>query len=188
VPIETLPRRRLLQLGLATAGLAVLPKFARAEIAPPQAEIRRLAVYNLHTGESFREVYWEKGEYVADALAEADKVLRDFRTGEVKPIDRRLFDLLDDVSAKVETNKPFQIISAYRSPKTNAMLKAEHENSGVATKSLHMDGMAMDVRLEDVQLANLRRAALSLGRGGVGYYPRDNFVHMDVGRVRQWGG
>jgi len=180
-------RRRLLQLGLATATAAALPKLALAETAPSR-EIRRLSLVNLHTGEAFSDVYWEKGQYVPDAVAAADKVLRDFRTGEVSPIDRKLFDLLDDLAAKVESRKPFQIISGYRSPKTNAMLKAKNgAKSGVATRSLHMDGKAMDVRLGGVELKNLRAAALSLGRGGVGYYPADNFVHVDTGRVRRWG-
>jgi len=167
--------------------MAVLPKFAMAD-APPAREIKRLALVNLHTGEAFSDVYWERGQYVQDAVAAADKVLRDFRTGEVSPIDRKLFDLLDDLAAKVESRKPFQIISGYRSPKTNAMLKSKNgSHSGVATKSLHMEGKAMDIRMSDVQLAHLRAAALDLGRGGVGYYPSDNFVHVDTGRVRRWG-
>jgi uncharacterized protein YcbK (DUF882 family) len=179
-------RRRLLQFGLAAAGTAVLPHFARADVLP-QREVRRLSLVNLHTGEAFSDVYWERGTYVPDAVHAADKVLRDFRTGEVSPMDRKLFDLLDELAAKVESRKPFQIISGYRSPKTNAMLKGKSAKSGVATKSLHMDGKAMDIRLPDVELKHLRAAALDIGRGGVGYYPTDNFVHVDTGRVRRWG-
>ena len=184
---KSFDRRRLLQFGLAAAVTAAVPKLALAE-APFSREIRKLSLVNLHTGEAFSDVYWEKGQYVPDAVSAADKVLRDFRTGEVSAIDRKLFDLLDDLAAKVESKKPFQIISGYRSPRTNAMLKAKNgSHSGVATKSLHMEGKAMDIRMQDVQLAHVRAAALDMGRGGVGYYPADNFVHVDTGRVRRWG-
>ena len=179
-------RRRLFQLGLGAAAVAALPNFALAQAAPSR-EIRRIALVNLHTGEAFSDVYWERGQYVPDAVSAADKVLRDFRTGEVSPIDRRLFDLLDDLAAKVESRKPFQIISGYRSPKTNQMLQ-KTGGGGVATRSLHMDGKAMDLRLDGVGLNNVHKAALSLKKGGVGLYPVSNFVHVDVGRVRQWTG
>jgi uncharacterized protein YcbK (DUF882 family) len=186
-------RRRFLQSGLAAAAFAA-PLVGRAApgieaprpIAPPPvAAIRRVALHNLHTNEALDAVYWEKGAYVPDALNHVNHMLRDYRTGDVHPIDRRLLDLLDTISAKVETRKPFQIISGYRSPKTNAML---HETtSGVANNSLHMQGMAIDIRMEDVDLSHLHNAALSLRAGGVGYYPSSDFVHMDVGPVRHWG-
>jgi uncharacterized protein YcbK (DUF882 family) len=111
-------------------------------------------------------------------------VLRDFRTDESHPIDRRLLDLLHNLSQRVGTRAPFQVISGYRSPATNAMLRAE--SSGVASRSLHMQGMAIDIALQDVALADLRQAALDLQSGGVGYYPTSGFVHVDVGRVRRW--
>ena len=146
---------------------------------------RSVAFHNLHTGESLNTVHWEQGAYVRDALSEVNHVLRDFRTGDVHPIDPGLLDLLDSLSARLETRSPFHVISGYRSPKTNAML---HERSnGVASKSLHMKGLAIDIRLADVDLARLHQAALDLRGGGVGYYPSSDFVHVDVGPVRRWG-
>ena len=180
-------RRELLRFGLAAgavgaAGLAGLPVKALAGTLEP----RRVALHNLHTGESLRAVYWEDGAYVPDAMQALDKVLRDFRTNDVHPMNPGLYDILDALSAKVEAAAPYQIISGYRSPRTNAMLHAKSE--GVAAHSLHMDGMAMDIRLDGVALADLHAAALSLKRGGVGFYPTSNFVHVDVGRVRTWNG
>jgi uncharacterized protein YcbK (DUF882 family) len=147
---------------------------------------RKVALHNLHTGESLQAIYWDEGRYVPDALAAVDKVLRDFRTGDQHPMDPGLLDLLNTLHGKVESRGPFQVISGYRSPRTNAML---HEHSdGVASKSLHMQGMAMDIRVEGVALDHLHKAALDIGGGGVGYYPTSNFVHVDVGRVRRWNG
>ena len=187
-------RRRFLQSGLAAAAFAtplIGTAAARRAIAPrpiappPVAAIRRVALHNIHTNEAVDAVYWEKGAYVPDALSHVSHVLRDFRTGDVHPIDQRLLDLLDTLSARVETRRPFNVISGYRSPKTNAML---HETTpGVANNSLHMQGMAIDIRMEDVDLSHLHNAALSLKGGGVGYYPSSDFVHVDVGPVRHWG-
>lgn len=160
-----------------------LPAFTPAPVA---ADIRRVAVHNLHTGDRLNAVYFEDGRYVPDALAEAMRVLRDWRNGEEHVMDPRLFDVMHGVASKLEVAAPFQIISGYRSPRTNAML---HErSSGVASHSQHMLGKAVDVRIEGVELGNLHKAALSLGAGGVGLYPVSNFVHMDVGPVRRWQG
>jgi len=155
---------------LASTGLNVRP--------------RRLVFDNLHTGEKLDAVYWDRGAYVPDALQAVNHVLRDFRNGEVHPIAPKLLDLLDMLSARVETRQPFQVISGYRSPQTNAMLHAE--SHGVASKSLHMQGMAIDIRLADVDLSKLHDAALGMAVGGVGYYPSSDFVHVDIGRVRHW--
>jgi len=176
-------RRELLKFGLATsaAGLVAIP--VQSWAATP----RVLAVRNLHTGEKVEACYWENGKYVPDACAALNKVLRDHRTGEVHTIDPGLFEILSALSTKVEKRPTFEIISGYRSPRTNAMLK-KHGGGGVATKSLHMVGKAMDVRMPGVQLSHLRKAALGLKKGGVGYYPVSNFVHVDTGRVRQWSG
>jgi uncharacterized protein YcbK (DUF882 family) len=146
---------------------------------------RSIAIHNLHTDESIEAIYFDNGVYVPDALAAFNRVLRDFRTGDVHPMEPGLFDLMHTLQTTVESRRPFQIISGYRSPRTNAML---HEtSSGVASNSYHMRGMASDIRLPDVELAHLHRAALELGRGGVGYYPTSDFVHVDVGPVRHWG-
>lgn len=148
---------------------------------------RRVCLHNLHTDEKINTVYYEEGQYLPDALHAVNHVLRDFRNGEVHQIDRNLLDLVGALGARVGTRAPFQVISGYRSPKTNAMLQEEHEHSGVATHSLHMEGEAMDIRLADVALDHLRNAAFGLQRGGVGYYPASDFVHVDVGDVRHWG-
>jgi uncharacterized protein YcbK (DUF882 family) len=164
-------------------GRALLPPSA---FPPALAEMRRITLLNLHTGDRFDEVYWEKGAYVPDALAAAQRVLRDWRNGEEHFMDPKLFDLLHSIAAKLETTSPFQIISGYRSPQTNAML---HERSaGVASNSQHVLGKACDICIDGVELANLHKAALSLQAGGVGFYPVSNFVHVDVARVRSWTG
>ena len=150
----------------------------------PAADVRRLFLHNLHTGDKVKTVYWADGEYIDDALADVRFALRDWRNGQQHAMDRGLFDIFHELSARLETDRPFQIISGYRSPATNAALHAR--SSGVASKSLHMRGMATDLRVQGVDLAQVRKAALSLGRGGVGYYPRSNFVHVDTGRVRTW--
>jgi uncharacterized protein YcbK (DUF882 family) len=151
-----------------------------------QKAVRKLSFYNLHTSEKCTVVYKDCGQCVPDALAEVNHVLRDWRNDEVHPIDTRLLDLLADLHVQLGTNDPFNVISGYRSPQTNAML---HERSGgVASKSLHMQGMAIDIRLPDTQLRRVRDTALAMGRGGVGYYESSNFVHVDVGRVRRWTG
>jgi uncharacterized protein YcbK (DUF882 family) len=150
---------------------------------------RRLKFHNLHTDEKLDALYWENGQYVPSALHAVNHVLRDFRTGDTHMMDPALLDLMVAVSAKVESQSPIYVISGYRSPTTNSMLRAEGgEATGVAKKSLHLQGQAIDLRFADVQLSHLHAAALSLGRGGVGYYPTSDFVHMDVGPVRQWGG
>lgn len=152
-------------------------------------EPRHLRLLNLHTEETLDAVYWEKGAYVPDALHAANHVLRDFRTGETHPMDPQVLDLLVALRRRVDSKAPFHVISGYRSPQTNALLRAEGgAETGVAKKSLHLQGQAIDLRLADVELSRVHAAALSLGRGGVGYYPTSNFVHVDVGRVRRWDG
>ena len=170
---------------LATPGLAtelVSPLMGRAY----STEVRLAHVHNLHTGESLKAVYYENGRYVPDAMSELMKVLRDWRNGEEHLMDPRLFDVMHALRGRLETNQPFQIISGYRSKATNEMMH-EH-SSGVAKNSQHTEGKASDVRIEGVSLFNIRRAALDLGAGGVGFYPISNFVHVDVGPRRQWIG
>jgi uncharacterized protein YcbK (DUF882 family) len=177
-------RRDLLRLGAAT-GLAAIAAPAWAQNLDVWGP-RRAILDNLHTGETFNEVYYANGSYLPDALAEATRVMRDWRTGDEHFIDPSLFDALHAIGGRLETRAPFQIISGYRSPRTNAMLRAHSD--GVAQNSQHVLGKAIDVRIEGVQLSNLRNAALDVGAGGVGYYPVSNFVHVDTGRVRQWRG
>lgn len=175
-------RGLLLGVGAAVAGLAA-PAVVRAQ---PLPGVRRAALRNLHTGDVFNEAFYANGRYMPDALAEAMRVLRDWRNGEEHPMDPRLFDALHEISTRLDTNRPYLVISGYRSPRTNAMLHAR--SSGVASRSQHTVGKAIDVRIEGVALRNLRAAALDVRAGGVGYYPVSNFVHVDVARVRQWTG
>lgn len=179
-------RRSFLRRGLALIGGGAALGAGSTALAFPEADVRRLEFSNLHTGERLSVAYWERGAYVPDALSAVNHVLRDFRTGDVHPIEPKLLDVLVAVSGKVGRQSPLQVISGYRSPATNAALHAASD--GVATHSLHMEGKAIDIRIAGVDLSRLRDAGLSLGLGGVGYYPSSDFVHMDVGRVRRWVG
>ena len=145
---------------------------------------RALSFYNLHTGESLKTTYWVEGHYLPESLREINEILRDFRTGTQTKMDKRLLDLLFAVHTKVGSSEPFHIISGYRSPATNETLR--RHTSGVAKSSLHMKGKAIDINLPGTELAMLRKAAMGLEGGGVGYYPASNFVHVDSGRVRHW--
>jgi uncharacterized protein YcbK (DUF882 family) len=159
---------------------------ASPKIWPAAPDVRRAFVHNLHTGEQLDAVYFEAGRYVPQALAQAMRVMRDWRNGAEHVMDPRLFDVLHGLGAKLGSRQPFQLISGYRSPQTNAMLHAE--SGQVASHSQHLLGKASDIRVEGVPLARLHEAALSLKAGGVGYYPVSNFVHVDVARVRRWSG
>jgi uncharacterized protein YcbK (DUF882 family) len=171
-------RRRFLRGASLAAVGALVARSARAET------VRRLSFLNTHTGERLTATYLADGRLEPEALRDIDRVLRDHRNGEVRPIDRRLLDLLDDLRVGLGTREPYHVISGYRSPATNALL---HSNSGgVARHSLHIDGKAIDIRVPGTRLADLRGAALALGRGGVGYYPSTDFVHVDTGRIRRW--
>ena len=150
------------------------------------ADERELSFYHTHTGKRLDVIYWQDGQYLDSALGEINALLSDFRTGEKAEIDPELLDLIYDVRASFDSDGTYQIISAYRSPKTNEMLRNRGASSGVARKSQHILGKAIDVRLEGVPTAGLRDAAIRLQRGGVGYYEQSDFVHMDTGRVRRW--
>jgi uncharacterized protein YcbK (DUF882 family) len=171
----------VLRLAALAAGL---PWARRAAGDEPSAEPRALAFRNLHTGDFVDVVYRADGQLDTGALREIDWVLRDFRTGEARSMDQRLLDLLWRLRSALDTTEPYEVISGYRSPATNAMLR--REDRGVSRVSLHMRAMAIDVRVPDRSLTALRDAALALRLGGVGYYSASNFVHVDVGRVRFW--
>lgn len=178
--------RRQFALGLGTLGVAsLLPSTATAyRLVRPEDGARTLAFLNLHTGETGRFIYREKGALVLEELARLNHLMRDHRTDDVHAIDTRLLDQLYVLQKKTGARQPYEIISAYRSPKTNAML-ASH-SGGVAKKSLHMQGQAIDICLSDVSLSQLHKAALSLQAGGVGYYASPGFIHLDTGPVRRW--
>jgi len=161
----------------AIAGLLLAP-------ASRATEPRALAFYHTHTGERLRVTYAANGTYLPEALDEINHFLRDFRTGDVYRMDPQLLDILYELRRRAGGRGTFEIISAYRSPQTNEMLRSRSD--GVAKRSLHMEGKAMDVRLVGARLDRLRDEALALAVGGVGYYPESEFIHVDTGRVRRW--
>ena len=187
--VTKLHRRSFLGFGAAAAAGSLVPSstYAAVPATTPKAPERILSFFNTHTGERVRSAYCTGGVYRPDALREFDHILRDFRLNAVKPIDPRVFDLLHELSGTLETDSPFHIISGYRSPQTNALLRERGgQTTGVASHSLHMVGQAIDIRVPGVKLDHLRDAARSLKIGGVGFYPDLNFVHVDIGRVRYW--
>jgi len=149
-------------------------------------ERRSLSLVNTHTGEDLSTDYFRSGEWCEDGLAALDHLLRDHRSGDVAQMDRRLFDVLHDVAVAAGREPRYEVISGYRSPATNAMLNAR--SNGVARKSLHVEGRAIDVRLVGFRTDRLRDLALAAKQGGVGYYRKSDFVHLDTGRVRTWSG
>jgi uncharacterized protein YcbK (DUF882 family) len=188
-----LSRRHFLGLGAAAAATALAPVKAFGATASPTAKTgglaaeRSLSFFHTHTGERLSTAYCTAGDYIPTALDSVNRLLRDFRVNQVKPIDPDLLDLLFELNGVLETAQPYHVISGYRSPGTNTMLQERGgAHSGVASKSLHMVGKAIDIRVPGVKLAHLRDAAKSLKAGGVGYYPGSNFVHVDTGRVRYW--
>lgn len=176
-----LSRRNFLSKAAATSVALCVPSIASASLKSE----RSLAFNHLHTGEKLKLIYWAEGQYVPESLQQINKLLRDFRTDEHHKIDPKLFDLLHQLQSRVGNQRPFEIISAYRSPKTNAMLR--NASSGVAKKSLHMLGQALDIRLPGTDIRELQKAALNEKVGGVGLYTGSNFIHVDTGRVRNWG-
>lgn len=202
--VEPFGRRSFLKLGILGSALLVLPQKVLAALEPvispeiigspgwkeetglimESCEERRLHLYSTNTGETFNRVYWADGEYIPEALEEVNFLLRDYRANLVKEIDPNLLDLLYNLKQKLESNSPFHVISGYRSPKTNAALRKR--NRSVARNSLHMSGMAVDLRVPDLHVKYLCDAAKDMRCGGVGYYARRGFVHLDVGDFRTW--
>lgn len=170
-------------MSLVLVGLAVT-----ATVTPPRdvraADARQLSLYHTHTHLTLDVVYYENGEYVKSALDEINRFLKDFRTGDVADMDPKLLDLLHEVRNELGSDRTYEVISAYRSPQTNEMLRAN--TTGVAKNSQHLLGHAIDVRLRGIPIENLRDTALDLQKGGVGFYEQSDFVHIDTGRVRRW--
>lgn len=172
-------RRRLLVAGASAGAMLMTAPLAFG------SQARTLSFYHTHTAERLKITYAERDAVLPEALEEITHFLRDFRNDATHPIDPTLLDTLYALEQRTKgRGGPFEIISAYRSPQTNEMLRAR--SSGVAEQSLHMEGRAMDVRLRGVDTAQLRRAALELQLGGVGYYPDSDFIHVDTGRFRTW--
>jgi uncharacterized protein YcbK (DUF882 family) len=171
--------RNSVVLLIATLSLVAL---SGASSSIPEGHLR---LYHTHTGERLDIVYRHGAAYIPEALAKLDHFLRDHRTGEVHHFDPRLFDVLSDATRAVgRADAEIHIICGYRAPKSNEYLRTH--TSGVAKNSLHMQAEAIDIRLPGTRTSKFRDAALALGRGGVGYYPASDFIHVDVGRVRRW--
>lgn len=183
-------RREILQagltgfLGFVPLALFSSPVQAAGRMAMPKGSAFNVAFANQHTGETFSGTYRVGNKYLPGAFERINVVLRDFRTNEVYPIDPRVMDILYMVQRRTGTRQPFEVLSGYRSPRTNAML--QRTTTGVARNSLHLTGQAIDVRMMGYSTRRLRDAAIGLRAGGVGYYPDSNFVHMDTGSIRHW--
>ncbi|AKL12796.1 Peptidase M15 [Phytobacter ursingii] len=175
-------RRKLLALGGIALGAAILPQQAFATLSTPRPRI--LTLNNLHTGETIKAQFFDGRGYIQDELAKLNHFFRDYRANKITTIDPKLFDQLYRLQGLLGTSKPVQLVSGYRSVDTNNELRAH--SSGVAKKSYHTRGQAMDFHIEGISLSNIRKAALSMRAGGVGYYPSSNFVHIDTGPLRHW--
>jgi len=183
----TWSRRRVLKAGGALAGVSAAGLLAGTAYSRETGDVpKRIALLNLHTGERLDIDYFRDGIYVASAVAAIEVLLRDFRTGERHAIDPSLMDYLVQVAHTAGVDPAFSVISGYRSPQTNARLR--EQSTGVAQHSLHINGRAIDVRVAGIDCADLAAHALDLKRGGVGYYRKSDFVHLDTGAFRTWKG
>ncbi len=176
-------RRNFLRIGFLAACSCGIPSALSAAV-PRETFRKTLTFYHTHTGETLQADYWLNGQYQPEALKKIDHFLRDHRNGKSKPINTGLLDTLHHIHTMITSDKPFHVISGYRSPETNSYLR--HQKKGVAKKSFHLKGEAVDIRVPGVPLKKLRRIAMELKMGGVGYYPGPDFVHVDVGPVRCW--
>ncbi len=181
---NTINRRDVLKLGLAGVLATTLPLISSEAEAKSRSDAWRVSFRQAHTGESFSGVYRVGSRYLPEAFERLNYVLRDFRTGEVFPMDPRVLDILSVVQSRMRTSRPFEVLSGYRSPKTNANLRSA--STGVAKNSFHMYGQALDIRAPGVRTSTLRNTAKGIKAGGVGYYPKSGFVHIDTGEVRTW--
>lgn len=180
-----LDRRQVLSMGLVGLLGAIVPLLpSRRAFASANTASWRVAIRHSHTGETFNGVYRVGDTYLPEAFERLNYVLRDFRTNEVFPMDPRALDIVSIIQKKTGARAPVEVLSGYRSPKTNAMLR--HNSGGVAKNSLHMYGQAIDIRMRGYNTSKLRKIATALHAGGVGYYPKSNFVHVDTGAVRSW--
>jgi len=179
-------RRALLGAFAATA-VAAAPTYSNAAgFLRGGGDIRRIRMYSGRTGERIDMVYWVDGKYIKDAVKEVNHFMRDWRTDQSKAMDLRTIDIMAASHNLLDADEPYMLLSGYRSPQTNAMLRSR--SRGVARKSLHMQGQAADLRLASRSVSQMAKAAMSCRAGGVGQYYRSNFVHMDCGVVRTWRG
>lgn len=182
---ETMVFNRRRFLCISAVGCASLASSSRAlAVSYPSMAARELHLYNLHTFETLKAVYWRDGTYLPEGLAQISYHLRDFRTGGIKPIDPTLLNILHQLGSNIDVPGPINVISGYRTPATNAMLAARSDK--VAANSFHMRGQAIDIRLPGFATEGMRDMALSMSKGGVGYYPESDFIHLDTGPIRAW--
>ena len=182
---DLLSRRGILGVFAATT-VAAAPVMGNAfGLLRGAGDMRRIRMYSGRTGESLDTVYWVDGKYIRESLNEINIFMRDWRSGEVIGIDPRTVDVAAASHRLLQTNEPYMMLSGYRSPRANAMLR--RSSGGVARNSLHMVGKAADLRLKSRSVGQMYNAAMSCRAGGVGKYSRSNFVHMDCGPVRNWG-
>lgn len=179
--------RRALLGAFAATTVAAAPTLSKASgLLRGSGDIRRIRMYSGRTGERIDMIYWIDGKYIKDAVKEVHHFMRDWRNDQVKSIDLRTMDIMTAAHNLMDVNEPYMLLSGYRSPQTNAMLRSR--SRGVAKNSLHMKGQAADLRLSSRSVSQMARAASACHAGGVGRYSRSNFVHMDCGVVRTWGG
>jgi uncharacterized protein YcbK (DUF882 family) len=179
--------RRALMGAFAATAVVATPTFANAAgFLRGAGDIRRIRMYSGRTGERIDMIYWIDGKYIKDAVKEVNHFMRDWRTDQVKAVDLRTVDIMAAAHNLMDVNEPYMLLSGYRSPETNAMLRSR--SRGVAKNSLHMKGQAADLRMGSRSVSQMARAAAACHAGGVGRYSRSNFVHMDCGEVRTWGG
>ncbi len=184
-PNNSISRRILLKSGLILLAGAALPTESLARLANKSLPERSISFYNTHTGEQLKRVaYWADGRYVPESLRRINHILRDHRTGEVRKIDVELLDMLFTIQSRLQVREPLHIISGYRSQKSNAQLRKK--SKGVAKKSFHTKGQAIDLRIPGRDLRDVRKVALAMKQGGVGFYPGSEFVHIDTGPFRSW--
>ncbi len=182
----SLSRRALLGAFAATAVVAA-PSYANAfSLLRGAGDVRRLRMISPRTGEKMDTIYWIEGDYIAEAVQEISTFMRDWRRNETKAIDTRTIDIMAAAHNLMNTTEPYTLLSGYRSPQTNAMLRSR--SSGVAKHSLHLNGQAADLRMGSRSVNQMSKAAIACRAGGVGRYSRSDFVHMDCGVVRSWGG
>jgi len=177
-------RRRFLKISVQAALCSAFPVSALASIDRLSAPKRNLFLFNTHTGEKLDVCYYARGLYQSEALEEINNIFRDYRTGEIRPIRKELLNLLHSISKKLDRPTRFHIISGYRSPETNAELRKKSKY--VVKNSLHIQGEAADIRIPGYDTKWLRKVCMKLEAGGVGYYRKSDFVHVDVGPVRHW--
>ncbi len=181
---QDLDRRTFLKWGISALATGLVSSPALALVPPLAPKYQVLSFYNIHTKEVLETCYRKNGKLVFYGLKQIDHIMRDHRTREIKPVDPQLLDLLHRIVSVTQPHAPINIISGYRSPRTNAALRKI--TTGVARKSLHMQGRAIDIRIPGHPTYFLRELAIKLKAGGVGYYPKSDFVHLDTGRVRTW--